>query len=80
MVSPKDCFCKAPAAKNKLRPFFVANPDAMEAFKKHGIANLKDLSVELMHKYLHQLIPRLLRNLGNFDGLIDEDGAPTMPP
>ena len=33
----------------------------MEAFKKHGVANLNDLSVELMFNYVHNnLIPRLM--------------------
>jgi hypothetical protein len=33
----------------------------MEAFKKHGVSNLKDLSVEFMVNFVHNdLIPRLM--------------------
>ena len=54
-------FYCAPDPKTSYPPFFQDNPDAMEAFKKHGVANLKDLSVELMYEYVHNnLIPRLM--------------------
>jgi hypothetical protein len=44
-----------------IRPFFRDNPDALEAFKKYGIANIQDLRVELMYTYVHhELIPKLL--------------------
>ena len=33
--------------------FFVDNPDAMNAFKKHGVANIKDLRVEIILEYVH---------------------------
>jgi hypothetical protein len=33
--------------------FYINNPDAMEAFKKHGVANIKNLGVEMMLKYVH---------------------------
>ena len=48
----------------------------MEAFKKHGVANLKDLSVELMHDYVHNdLIPRLMVKRRHEDAaFFDDDG------
>jgi hypothetical protein len=41
-------FYKAPDAKTICPRFFVDNPDAMDAFKKHGVASIKDLRVEMM--------------------------------
>ena len=35
-------------AKDIVSCFFVNNPHAMEAFKKYGIAHIKDLRVEMM--------------------------------
>jgi len=56
--------------------FFIDNPDAMEAFKKHGVANIKDLRVEMMLEYVHsELIPKLMvRREGSlFDDNGDDD-------
>ena len=68
-------FYKCPQAKNVCPRFFVdSNPDAMDAFKKHdGIANIKDLRVEMMLEYVHtQLIPKLMvRREGS---LFDDNG------
>lgn len=59
-------FCKAPEPKDRLPPFFRENPDAMEAFKQYGVDNLKDLSVEKMHNYVHDvLIPTMRSRLEN---------------
>ena len=53
-------FCKTPETKTMIPPFFRDNPDAMEAFKKYGAANIQDLRVELMYNYVHHdLIPKL---------------------
>ncbi|KAI2493985.1 hypothetical protein MHU86_20559 [Fragilaria crotonensis] len=63
-------FYKAPEAKNVCPRFFIDNPDAMEAFKKHGVENIKDLRVEMMLEYVHsQLIPKLIvrRDCALFD-------------
>lgn len=46
-------FCKAPEAKTVCPSFFVDNTDAMNAFKKHGVANIKDLRVEIILEYVH---------------------------
>lgn len=41
--------------------FFVDNPDAMDAFKKDGVANIKDLRVEMMLEFVHhELVPKLI--------------------
>ena len=59
--SPKDAFVKSPAPKSCLPPFFIENPDAMNAFKKHGVSILKELSVERMHNYvLETLLPIMM--------------------
>ncbi|KAI2490954.1 hypothetical protein MHU86_23613 [Fragilaria crotonensis] len=59
--SPKGTFFKSPAPKSRLPSFFIENPDAMDAFKKHGVSILKELSVERMHTYvLETLIPTML--------------------
>ncbi len=55
----RNFFYSAPEPKTAYPPFFRYNPDTMEAFKKHGVANLKDLSVELMYAH-NNLIPRLM--------------------
>ena len=61
---------------------FRDNPDAMDAFKRYGVANIQDLRVELMHNYVHQdFIPKLLQKaqqngLFNHDG--DECNAPVV--
>ena len=48
-----------------LPPFLQSNPDAMNALKKFGIANLNDLSVEKMYEYVHEhLLPTLVASLG----------------
>jgi hypothetical protein len=44
--SPKGTFFKSPAPKSRLPPFFIENPDAMDAFKKHGVSILKELTME----------------------------------
>ena len=70
----KDYFYKAPAAKTAIPPFFVDNPDAMDAFKKHGVANIKeDLRVEMMLEYVtNELVPKLMQKR---DGcLFNDDG------
>ena len=47
-------------------PFIIENPDAMNAFKKYGVGNLKDLSVEMMHMYvLETLIPIMMARVEN---------------
>ena len=59
-------FCLPPVFFNKASdgckaacpPFFADNPDAMDASKKHGVANIKDLCVKMMLEYVHQeLVP-----------------------
>ncbi len=51
------------AKKTTLPRVFLVNPDAMDAFKKIRVANLKDLSVEKMHKHLHEvLIPNMIQD------------------
>ncbi|KAI2506094.1 hypothetical protein MHU86_8325 [Fragilaria crotonensis] len=66
-------FYKVPEAKTVCPRFFVDNPDAMEAFKNHGIANIKDLRVEMMLEYVHnELVPKLMVKR---DGcLLNDDG------
>ena len=67
-------FCKTPQAKTMIPPFFRDNPDALEAFKRYGVANIQDLRVELMYSYVHQdLIPKLLSKAKQ-NGLFDDDG------
>ena len=57
----KDYFYKAPNAKTAIPRFFVDNPDTMHAFKKHGVANIKDLRVEMMLEYVsNELVPKLM--------------------
>ena len=59
--SPNGTFIKSPAPKSGLPPFFIDNPDAMNAFKNHGVSILKVLSVERMHAYvLETLIPTMM--------------------
>jgi hypothetical protein len=68
VMSRQDGFMMAPAKKTRLPPFFLDNPDAMDAFKKFGVANLKDLSVEKMHEYLHEvLVPNMIKKLRSDD-------------
>ena len=67
-------FCKTPESKTMIPPFFCDNPDALEAFKRYGVANIQDLRVELMYSYVHQdLIPKLLSK-AEHNGLFDDDG------
>ena len=67
-------FYKAPDAKTVRPRFFVDNPDAIDAFKKHGIANIKDLRVEMMLEYVHhELVPKLMRKRRD-DCLFDDNG------
>jgi hypothetical protein len=40
--SPKGTFFKLPAPKSRLPPFFIKNPDSMDAFKKHRVSILKE--------------------------------------
>ena len=57
-------FLKAPSAKQLMPPFFREHPDAMDAFKRYGVVHLKELSIELMHSYVHDsLIPATMKNL-----------------
>ena len=66
-------FYKAPDAKNVCPRFFLDNPDAMEAFKKYGVANIKDLRVEMMLEYVHsELVPKLM--LMREGPLFDDNG------
>jgi hypothetical protein len=52
---------KSPAPKCGLPPFFVENPDAMNAFKAYRVNILKELSVKKMHSYvLDTLIPLMM--------------------
>ena len=47
----------------------------MEAFKKYGIAHIKDLRVEMMLEYVHQeLIPKLMLKREALLGLFDDNG------
>ena len=70
-------YSAAPEPKTAYPPFFQDNPDAMEVFKKSGVANLKDLSVELMFDYVHNnLIPRLMVKRCHENAyLFDDDGG-----
>ena len=62
--SPNATFCHGPSAHHRLPPFFWENPDAMDAFKQHGVSVLKELSVEEMHIYVHEtLIPTVVRRI-----------------
>jgi hypothetical protein len=73
-VSRQEAFCKAPPKKSSLPLFFVRNPDAMDAFKKFGVLNLKDLSVEKMSEYLQeQLVPALIKKLERGEGLDSDE-------
>jgi hypothetical protein len=70
--SPREVFMKSPAPKSRLPPFFIENPDAMDAFKKYGVSNLKDLSVEMMHTYvLETLVPEMMARVEKTE--IDEE-------
>ena len=52
-------------------PFFREHPNAMDAIKRYGVVYLKELSIELMHSYLHDsLIPATMKSLGQ---AFDED-------
>ena len=54
-------------------PFFRNNPDGMEALKKYGVADIKDLRVELMFNYdHHDLIPKLQQK-AHRNGLLNDD-------
>ena len=68
-------FCATPAeVKTPIPTFFHDNPDALEAFKRYGVAHIQDLRVELIHNYVHQdLIPKLLLK-AEHKGLFDDDG------
>ncbi len=47
----------------------------MDAFKKHAIANTKDLRVELMLEYVHhELVPKLMLKRENNSCLFDDNG------
>jgi len=66
-----ETFLKAPSAKQLMPPFFREHPDAMDAFKRYGVVHLKDMSIELMHSYVHDsLIPTAMKSLGQ---AFDED-------
>ena len=83
--SPKGTFIKSPAPKNCLPPFFIENSDAMDAFKKHGVRILKELSVERMHTYvLETLIPTMMARVeqgieDTFDNSQGDDELLTPP-
>ena len=67
-------YYKTPEPKTLYPAFFVENPDAMEAFKKYGMAHIKDLRVEMMLEYVHQeLIPKLMLKRET-SGLFDDNG------
>ena len=67
-------YYKTPEPKTLYPAFFVENPDAMEAFKKYGVAHIKDLRVEMMLEYVHQeLIPKLMLKR-EASGLFDDNG------
>jgi hypothetical protein len=67
-------FAKAPPKKSQMPQLFVPDPDAQEAFRKYGIQNLKELSVELMHEYvIDKLIPTLVAQETKLDFLPDDD-------
>ncbi len=70
-------FYSALEPKTAYPPFFQDNPDTMEAFKKFGVANLKDISVELMFDYVrNNLIPRLMvKRCHETACLFDDDGG-----
>ena len=71
--NPKEVFIKSPVPKSQMPPFFIENPDAMDAFKKYGVSNLKDLSVEKMHSYvLETLIPMIMARVNNERNKIEE--------
>ena len=73
-------FFQAPGAKNVCPRFFVDNPDAMDAFKKHAIANIKDLRVEFMLEYVHhELVPKLMLKRENSSAgcFFDDNGDET---
>ena len=69
-------FYKAPdASQPACPPFFADNPDAMDAFKKYGVENIKDLCVEMMLEYVHQdLVPKLMLKRRDHGGLYDDNG------
>ena len=68
-------FCSTPEAKLLIPPFFRDNPNALEAFKKHGVAHIQDLCIELMYNFVHQdLLPKLLSK-AVLNGLFDDDGT-----
>jgi hypothetical protein len=70
--SPNDVFITSPVPKDRLPPFFIENPDAMDAFKKYGVSILKELSVERMHTYvLETLIPIMMGRVEQ-RGVLDE--------
>jgi hypothetical protein len=52
----------------------------MEAFKQYGVDNLKDLSVEKMHDYVHDvLIPTMQSRLENGLANDDDDSVSDVP-
>ena len=67
-------FYKAAEAKVAIPRFFANNPDAMDAFKMHGVTNIKDLRVKMMLEYVQsELVPKLILKQ---DGcLFDNDGG-----
>jgi hypothetical protein len=68
-------YCKTQEPKTSYPAFFVENPDAMEAFKKYGIAHIKDLRVKMMLEYVHQeLMPKLMLKREASLGLFDDNG------
>jgi hypothetical protein len=81
--SPNETFMKSPAPKCGLPPFFVENPNALNAFKAYGVSILKEVSVEKMHSYvLKTLIPLMMSKVEQGVQDIwesdDEDPAPQI--
>ena len=66
-----DLYSDGMHAKQLMPPFSWEHPDAMDAFKRYGVVHLKDMSIELMHSYVHDsLIPTAMKSLGQ---AFDED-------
>ena len=60
-----ESFFKIPkrnAEMSNTPPFFQINPDAKQKFIQHAKNNLRSLSGELVHEYMHDtLIPELIQ-------------------
>jgi hypothetical protein len=61
VCSPSVLLLQSTRAKTVSPRFFVDNPDAMKAFKNHGVANINDLRVKMVLEYIHnKLVPKLM--------------------